>query len=138
MNDLLLRYFRTAMARNPTKPLAMSLFLCCSQFASATQTPWSCLETAHQSIDESSESSGIRLEQAPQKLAWINQDTISFHSLTLKRSSQGSNVFVKDDGDFKALFINDKEIPYLVLLIEPQTWMNKFGQLRVRFYRCAP
>ena len=121
------------------KPFILSLFVfCCSQFASGTEAVWSCKETIYHNIYESTELTDSRVEQNLQNLKWINQDTITFQSFTLRRSSEKSAAFIKDDGDFKTVFINNKETPYLVLLIEPQTWMNKFGQLRVRFYRCSP
>ena len=120
-------------------PRLLILFLCCwPQFASAAETAWSCKETIYHNIHESTELTDSRVEQNLQSLKWINQDTITFQSFTLRRSSEKSAAFIKDDGDFKTVFINNKETPYLVLLIEPQTWMNKFGQLRVRFYRCSP
>ena len=121
------------------KPFILSLFVfCCSQFASATEAVWSCKKTIYHNIYESTELTDSRVEQNLQSLKWINQDTITCQSFTLRRSSEKSAAFIKDDGDFKTVFINNKETPYLVLLIEPQTWMNKFGQLRVRFYRCSP
>ena len=120
-------------------PSIIILFLCCwPQFASAAETVWFCKETIHHNIHESTELTDSQVEQNTQRLEWINQDTIGFQSFTLRRSSEKSAAFVKDDGDFKTVFINNKETPYLVLLIEPQSWMNKFGQLRVRFYRCSP
>jgi len=116
-----------------------SLFLgCCSQFASAVESDWSCKETIHHNIYESTELTDSRVDQNLQSLEWINQNTIGFQSFTLRRSSEKSDAFVKDDGDFKILFINDREFPHLAVLMESQTWMNKFGHLRVRFYRCLP
>lgn len=120
-------------------PSIIILFLYCwPQFASAAETAWSCKETIYYNIYESAELTESRVEQNLQRLEWINQDTIGFQSFTLRRSSKKSDVFVKDDGDFKAVFMNDRELPHLVVLMESQTWMNKFGHLRVRFYRCLP
>lgn len=120
-------------------PCIIILFLCCwPQFASAAETAWSCKETIHHNIYESAEFTDSQVEQNTQRLEWINQDTIGFKSFNLRRSSEKSDAFVIDDGDFKAVFMNDKEVPHLVVLMESQTWMNKFGYLRVRFYRCLP
>ena len=139
MREPSLKSMRTATIRAfVTLPIIGFFLACFSQFANGVQPPWSCLEAAHHSIYESTEPTDSRLEQTPQSLEWINQDTIGFHSFILRRSSQQSDAFVKNEGDFKALYINDKEVPSLVVLIEPQTWMNKFGYLRVRFYRCLP
>jgi len=111
---------------------------CSSQFVSATEVSWSCYETIYHSIHESTELTESRVQKNIQKLDWIDKNTIGFQSLTLRRSNQQTDAFIRNDGDFKALYINDREVPHLVILIEPQTWMNTFGNLRVRFYRCQP
>ena len=120
-------------------PCIIILFLCCwPQFASAAETAWSCKETIYHNIHESTELTESRVQKNVQKLDWIDKNTIGFQSLTLRRSNQQADAFIRNDGDFKALYINDREVPHLVILIEPQTWMNTFGNLRVRFYRCQP
>jgi hypothetical protein len=120
-------------------PSICALFLVFfSQLVNATEANWSCLETSYHSIYESTEGTQSRVDQNRKDLQWINQDTIGFQSFTLRRSDHRSNIFVNDDGDVKTVYINDKETPYLIALMEPQTWMNKFGHLRVRFYRCLP
>jgi len=111
---------------------------CISQFVGATDAVWSCQETVYHSIHESTELTESRAQKNPQKLHWLDPNTIGFQSLTLKRSGQRSDAFIRDDGDFNVAYINDREVPHLVLLIEPQIWMNTFGNLRVRFYRCHP
>ena len=60
------------------------------------------------------------------KLEWIDKDTIGFESFTHKRTSATSNTFVFDNTG-SSVFINDKETPHVVVLSQPQTWMNKFG-----------
>ena len=109
-----------------------------SPFVNAGEAHWSCLESAYHSIYESVELSESRVARNPQTLKWVDKDTIGFDSVTLRRSSVRSNTFIQDERDFKVVHVNDKETPHLVVFIEPQTWMNKFGNLRVRFYRCTP
>lgn len=128
-----------ATARAPVILVLIGLILVCgSQFVSATEVSWSCYETIYHSIHESTDLTESRVQKNVQKLDWIDKNTIGFQSLTLRRSNQKTDAFIRNDGDFKALYINDREVPYLVILIEPQTWMNTFGNLRVRFYRCQP
>lgn len=134
----------TQTVAKTTKKAPIILFLIAlslgfnSQFVSAAEPIWSCQETIYHSIHESTELTESRVQKNPQKLHWLDPNTIGFQSLTLRRSGQRSDAFIRDDGDFNALYINDREVPHLVLLIEPQTWMNTFGNLRVRFYRCHP
>ena len=94
------------------KPFILSLFVfCCSQFASATEAVWSCKKTIYHNIYESTELTDSRVEQNLQNLKWINQDTISFQYITLTRSNEKSAAFVNVDGDFKTVFIKNKETP---------------------------
>jgi len=128
-----------AAVRAPVILVLIGLILGCgSQFVSANEVSWSCYETIYHSIHESTDLTESRVQKNVQKLDWIDKNTIGFQSLTLRRSNQQTDAFIRNDGDFKALYINDREVPHLVILIEPQTWMNTFGNLRVRFYRCQP
>ena len=98
---------------------------------------WSCIQTAHYSIYEDIERSESKIDRKATKLEWVDKDTIGFESFTHKRTSATSNTFVFDNTG-SSVFINDKETPHVVVLSQPQTWMNKFGNFRVRFYSCSP
>lgn len=120
--------------------LKNTLLILTTVFSSAyvgASDSWSCIQTAYHSIYEDTERSESRMTERATKLKWMDKDTIGFESFTHKRTSPTSNTFVFDNTG-SSVFINDKETPHVVVLSQPQTWMNKFGNLRVQFYSCIP
>ena len=99
-------------------------------------TTWSCRQTMSFAIDEEGQRLGEEVAETTQALEWIDQDSVGFYSLKLERSGSRSNTFVHDISG-SSVYLNDKERPYLLVFTQPQTWMNKFGYLRVSFFRCS-
>ena len=99
-------------------------------------TTWSCRQTMSFAIDEEGQRLGEEVAETTQALEWIDQDSVGFYSLKLERSGNRSNTFVHDSSG-SSVYLNDKERPYLLVFTQPQTWMNKFGYLRVSFFRCS-
>ncbi len=97
---------------------------------------WFCIKTAHYSIYEDIERSESQMTEKAMKLEWIDKDTIGFESFTHSRTSPTSNTFVFDNSG-SSVFINDRETPQVVVISQPQIWMNKFGNLCVQFYSCS-
>lgn len=98
---------------------------------------WSCVKTVDYGIYEEVERSRGKSEKTPKTLEWIDEDTIRFEIFTHKRTSPKSRTFVEITKGISSVYVNDKEMPYLVILTEPQTWGGNFGNLRVSFYRCS-
>ena len=120
--------------------LKNTLLILTTVFSSAyvgASDSWSCIQTTYYSIYEDIERAESQMTERATKLEWIDKDTIGFESFTHKRTSPTSNTFVFDNTG-SSVFINDKETPHVVVVSQPQTWMNKFGNLRVRFYSCSP
>ena len=99
-------------------------------------TQWSCLLTMSFVLDEEGQRLGEEVAETTQALEWIDRDSVGFYSLKLERSGSRSNTFVHDSSG-SSVYLNDKERPYLLVFTQPQTWMNKFGYLRVSFFRCS-
>ena len=113
------------------------LFSVTSALPVESQEAWNCEETAFYSIYEDISRTKGKESSKPKALNWIDADTIGFESTSLKRVDPKSDTyFSQSSGAY--LQINQTERPYLVVLTQPQIWMNKFGNLRVRFYRCTP
>ena len=98
---------------------------------------WSCEETAFYSVYEDTSLTEGKEPSNNKTLKWIDANTIGFESLSLKRISPSSETFFSQSSG-SSLQINRTESPYLAVLTQPQVWMNKFGNMRVRFYRCTP
>ena len=99
-------------------------------------TQWSCLLTMSFVLDEEGQRLGEEVAKTTKALKWIDEDSVGFNSLKLERSGSRSNTFVHDSSG-SSVYLNDKERPYLLVFTQPQTWMNKFGYLRVSFFRCS-
>lgn len=99
-------------------------------------TQWSCLLTMSFVLDEEGQRLGEEVAKTTKALKWIDEDSVGFNSLKLERSGNRSNTFVHDSSG-SSVYLNDKERPYLLVFTQPQTWMNKFGYLRVSFFRCS-
>ena len=131
----------TAPAYRLPKPLGVMglLILCMMIFPSSADASesWLCEETAYYSIYEDVARLEGQTKQNAKILQWIDKDTIGLESTTHKRSRPKSDTFI-DHNTGGLIYINDKETPHIVILTKPQTWMNKFGHLRVQFYRCSP
>ena len=97
---------------------------------------WNCEETALYSIYEDISRTESKATSNPKTLKWIDADTIGFESLSLKRIDPNSDTYFNESSG-SSLIINQAERPHLVVLTQPQVWMNMFGNLRVRFYRCT-
>lgn len=101
------------------------------------QEIWTCEETAYCSVYENTSRTEGKNHSIPQTLKWIDANTLAIESLSLSRIDPNSETFFNQSSG-SSLQINQTERPYLVVLTQPQVWMNKFGNLRVRFYRCTP
>lgn len=119
---------------------AMPTVLCLamtSAFPAKAQESWICEETAFYSVYEDISRTESRNTSTSKTLKWIDTNTIGLESISLKRVSPKSETFFnKNSGSY--VYINRNEEPHLVVLTQPQIWMNKFGNLRVRFYKCTP
>lgn len=105
--------------------------------AAQSAEEWECLETVIYSVYEDSALTESKSKNHVKYLHWIDQDTVVLEALAHHRLSANSQVF-QDLKTASTIYMSEKEIPPLVVLMQPQTWMNKFGNLRVRFYRCTP
>lgn len=101
------------------------------------QDTWNCEETAFYSIYEDISRTESRETSNAKTLKWIDADTIGFEAISLERAKPDSETYFNQNSG-SSLQIIQTERPYLVVLTQPQVWMNKFGNLRVRFYRCTP
>ena len=111
------------------------LILAANSYDASAGTTWSCRETMSFVLDEEGQRLGEEVAKTTQALKWIDEDSVGFNSLKLERSGSRSNTFVHDSSG-SSVYLNDKERPYLLVYTQPQTWMNKFGYLRVSFFRC--
>ena len=102
-----------------------------------SQEIWNCEETAFYSIYEDISRTESRGTSNSATLKWIDASTIGFVSSSFKRKDLKSGTYFSQSSE-SSLQIHDTERPYLVVLTQPQVWMNQFGNLRVRFYRCTP
>ena len=134
----LAKAFRSGFSNPALKFGLVMMILCMLIFTpvAGASGQWSCVETVRYSVYEDLDRLEGRAKEAAKMLEWIDPNTIGFDSLTHKRSGSKSNTFIYD-ATGSSVYINDKETPYLLVLTQPQTWMNKFGNLRVRFYRCS-
>jgi hypothetical protein len=124
---------------NPASKLGLVMMILCVLIftpVAGASGQWSCVEMVRYSVYEDLDRLEGQAKEATKILDWIDPNTIGFDSLTHKRSGSKSNTFIYD-ATGSSVYINDKETPYLLVLTQPQTWMNKFGNLRVRFYRCS-
>ena len=123
---------------NPASKFGLMMILCMLIFTSVAGASgqWSCVETVRYSVDEELDQLEGYAKETTKTLEWIDSNTIGFDSLTHKRSGSKSKTFIYG-ATGSSVYINDQETPYLLVLTQPQTWMNKFGNLRVRFYRCS-
>ena len=112
------------------------LILAANPYTASAGTTWSCRQTMSFAIDEEGQRLGEEVAKTNRALEWIDQDFVGFNSLKLERSGNRSNTFVHDSSG-SSVYLNDKERPYLLVLTQPQTWMNKFGYLRISFFRCS-
>ena len=108
-----------------------------SALPAISQETWSCEETAFYSVYEDTTRTEGKATSNTKTLKWIDANTIGFESRSLKRiDPKAETYFSQSSGS--SLQIIQTERPYLVVLTQPQVWMNTFGNLRVRFYRCTP
>lgn len=98
---------------------------------------WLCEETAYVNIFEDVERIELRERKATESLRWIDTNNIGFDAIIHRRNDPKSETFTNQNTG-SVIYINDKEMPHMVVLAQPQVWMNKFGNLRVRFFRCSP
>jgi hypothetical protein len=118
--------------------LPVSLFLILtSALPAASQETWNCEETAFYGVHEDPSLTKGKATSSAKLLNWINTNTIGFESIALERINPDSETFFNQASE-SSLHVYQTERPYLVVLTQPQVWMNKFGNLRVRFYRCTP
>lgn len=118
--------------------LPVSLFLILtSALPAACQETWNCEETAFFGVYEDPSLTKGKATSSTKPLKWINANTIGFESIALERINPDSETFFNQASE-SSLHVYQTERPYLVVLTQPQVWMNKFGNLRVRFYRCTP
>ena len=108
-----------------------------SALSAQPQENWNCEETAYYNVYEDTSRTESKERSDTKTLKWIDANTIGFNSVSLERISPNSETYF-DQNSASSLHINQDERPYLVVLTQPQVWMNKFGNLRVRFYRCTP
>lgn len=102
-----------------------------------SQESWTCEESALYSVYEDVARTKGRRTASAKTLKWIDADTVGIESISLVRIDPNSETFFsQSSGSF--LYMSKLELPYIVILTQPQVWMNKFGALRVRFYRCMP
>lgn len=113
------------------------LFAMTSALPAQSQENWNCEETAYYSIYEDPSRTDSRTTSNTKTLTWIDADTIGLESVSLKRIIPNTDTFFNEISG-STLQINQTERPAIVVLTQPQVWMNKFGNLRVRFYRCSP
>ena len=116
--------------------VCFALILATHSYGASAGSTWSCLQTMSYAIDEGGQRLGAEVAKTTQALEWIDQDSISFNAFKMERGGNRSNTFVHN-GSGSSVYLNDKERPYLLVLTHPQTWMNKFGYLRVSFFRCS-
>lgn len=102
-----------------------------------SQEIWTCEETAYYSVYEDVARTEGKSKSDTKKLKWIDANTVGIESLSLSRIDPNSETYFNQISG-SSLYINKTESPYIVVLTQPQVWMNKFGNLRVRFYRCTP
>lgn len=107
-----------------------------SALPAKAQENWICEETAFYSIYEDISRTESRKTSTSKILKWIDANTIALESISLERLNLNSETFFnQNSGSY--LYINRDEEPHIVVLTQPQVWMNKFGNLRVRFYKCT-
>ena len=116
--------------------VCFALILATNSYGASAGSTWSCLQTMSYAIDEGSQRLVEEVAKTTQALEWIDQDSIGFNAFKMERGGNRSNTFVHN-GSGSSVYLNDKERPYLLVLTQPQTWMNKFGYLRVSFFRCS-
>ena len=116
--------------------VCFALILATNSYGASAGSTWSCLQTMSYAIDEGGQRLGAEVAKTTQVLEWIDQDSISFNAFKMERGGNPSNTFVHNSSG-SSVYLNDKERPYLLVLTQPQTWMNKFGYLRVSFFRCS-
>lgn len=98
---------------------------------------WICEETTYYSIYEDISLTESKRTSNTKTLKWIDANTIGIESILLNRIDPNSETFFNQRSG-SSVFINSAERPHIVVFTQPQVWMNKFGNLRVRFYRCKP
>ena len=134
-------YIRTAAQKQQGMVIGtISAFLfltLTSALPAKSQKNWNCEETAFYSVYEDTSLTESKKTSNTKTLKWIDTNTIGFESVSLKRINPNSETFFNQNSA-SSLHINQTERPYIVVLTQPQVWMNKFGNLRVRFYRCTP
>lgn len=102
-----------------------------------SQETWNCEETALYNIYEDNLRTEFKENSNAKTLKWIDANTVGFESISLKRINPNSETYFSQSSG-SSLQVYQTERPFLVVLTQPQVWMNKFGNLRVRFYRCMP
>ncbi len=121
-----------------TAAISAFLFLAIiSALPAKSQENWTCEETAYYSVYEDVSLTEGKNQSNKKTMKWIDANTIGIESLSLSRIDPNSDTFFNQSSG-SSLYINKTESPYIAVLTQPQVWMNKFGNLRVRFYRCTP
>jgi len=118
-----------------TGTISVFVFLTLALSAQA-QENWTCEETAFYSVYEDISLTEGKQTSNTKTLKWVDANTIGFESLSLERIDPKSDTFFNQNSG-SSLHIIQTEDPYLLVFTQPQVWMNKFGNLRVRFYRCT-
>lgn len=117
--------------------VTLSLVTMTSETSANPKETWTCEETAYYSIYEDTSLTEGKKASRTKTLTWLNDNAVALESISLSRTDSDATTFVsKSSGS--SLFINQTEKPHMVVLMQPQVWMNKFGNMRVRFYRCQP
>ena len=108
-----------------------------SALPAVSQETWNCEETVFYGVYEDPSLTKGKGKASAITLKWIDANTIGFESIALERMNPGSEIFFNQASE-SSLRVYQTERPYLVVLTQPQVWMDKFGNLRVRFFRCGP
>lgn len=132
-----IKIFGCHVIRNVCSIVVPIIHIGSAPLAAQAAEEWECLETVIYSVYEDSALTESKSKNHVKYLHWIDQDTVALEALTHHRVGVNSQVF-QDLNTGSTIFLSEKEIPPLVVLTQPQMWMNKFGNLRVRFYRCTP
>jgi hypothetical protein len=112
-------------------------FIMTSALSAESQETWNCEETAYYSVYEDISRTESKATPNTKTLKWNDTNTIGFEAISFMRINPSSETFFNLSSG-SVLQINQTERPYFLVLTQPQVWMNKFGNLRVRFYRCTP
>ena len=135
--NLPIKIFGYQVVRTVCSIVVLIIHIASAPLAAQSAEEWECFETVMYSVYEDSALTESKSKNHVKYLHWIDQDTVVLEALAHHRLGANSRVF-QDLKTASTIYMSEKEIPPLVVLMQPQTWMNKFGNLRVRFYRCTP